>query len=59
MILLRGVEPIEAEAALLRVAESIPRVRCSFGVAGWQQDQTFDDVLAEADRRLYAAKHAR
>ncbi len=59
VILLRGVEPIEAEAALLRVAESIPRVRCSFGVAGWQQDQTFDDVLAEADRRLYAAKHAR
>lgn len=59
VILLRGVGPIEAEAVLLRVAESLPEVRWSVGVVAWRPDQTFDDVLADADGRLYAAKHAR
>lgn len=59
VILLRGVDPGEAEEILSRIAASGVDVRWSAGVVPWEPGQTLDSALAEADRRLYAAKHAR
>jgi len=58
-ILLRGVDPGEAEDILSRIANSGVDVRWSAGVVPWESGQTLDSALAEADQRLYAAKHAR
>jgi diguanylate cyclase (GGDEF)-like protein len=59
VVILRGVDVDDAEAALSRVAEAFTAARWSTGVTEWEAGETLDDALAEADRRLYAAKHAR
>lgn len=59
VILLRGAGVVEAEAVLLRMAQSAGDVRWSAGVTQWLQGQSLEEVLGQADRRLYAAKQQR
>jgi diguanylate cyclase (GGDEF)-like protein len=57
VVLLPGVDAVEASAILERLRESVPTGQTvSVGVALWNGYETSDELVARADRALYAAK---
>ncbi len=65
LLILPGVSPTTAQAVLQRlqaaVRDSILEghpVTCSAGVAGFRRGESSATLLARADERMYAAKHA-
>lgn len=55
-ILLPGATLAEAEEVAARVRLATPDVRCSAGVAEWDQHEGAQQLVARADRLLYADK---
>ncbi len=58
-LVLRGVTQQEATTVLSRIADRSAKTTWSMGVAQWLPGQSLEMALANADRKMYAAKRTR